>query len=335
MSLRPSALTLLFLTFFAFVSAATTSKIVISADGTQIYADATGDPAKQSIVFVHGLALSSIVFDRLFENKRLANYYLVRYDMRGHGRSDKPATADAHTSIRYSQDFAAIMSAFGLKKPIFVGWYVSPNYNTIKRRTHLLYLQESWRQVSQDYTAAIITDIVANNDVLPIVGAVALGGSPGLNPAILPIIASPVLLSELAGFTANNVTAALATRRSFIDGLFQDPAQVDFRLKAEYLGQTVVQSPAISALVSTRSQDLTKLFAAGEAGKLPMQVLFGTSDRKVVVDGVVSVFAPHFGDKLFVSKVPGGHALFDDNPEGLIDQLMWFVQKTTSSPALK
>ncbi|KAF4571581.1 hypothetical protein EYR36_008921 [Pleurotus pulmonarius] len=263
MSLRPSALTLLFLTFFAFVSAATTSKIVISADGTQIYADATGDPAKQSIVFVHGLALSSIVFDRLFENKRLANYYLVRYDMRGHGRSDKPATADAHTSIRYSQDFAAIMSAFGLKKPIFVG-------------------------------------------------------------------------CELAGFTANNVTAALATRRSFIDGLFQDPAQVDFRLKAEYLGQTVVQSPAISALVSTRSQDLTKLFAAGEAGKLPMQVLFGTSDRKVVVDGVVSVFAPHFGDKLFVSKVPGGHALFDDNPEGLIDQLMWFVQKTTqSSPALK
>ncbi|KAF4597615.1 hypothetical protein EYR40_008077 [Pleurotus pulmonarius] len=264
MSLRPSTLTLLFLTFFAFVSATTTSKIVISADGTQIYADATGDPEKQSIVFVHGLALSSIVFDRLFANKRLADYHLVRYDMRGHGRSDKPATADAHTSIRYSQDFAAVVNAFGLKKPIFVGW--SP------------------------------------------------GGNPGLNLAILPIIASPVLLGELPGFTANdNVTAALATRQPFIDGLFQDPAQVDFRLKAEYLGQTVVQSPAISALVSTRSQDLTKLFAAGEAS-FPCSVL-----------------APHFGDKLFVSKVPGGHALFDDNPEGLIDQLMWFVQKTTVS----
>ena len=163
-------------------------------------------------------------------------------------------------------------------------------------------------------------------------GAVALGGSPGLSADILPIIASPILLSELPGFIVNdNVTAALATRQSFIDGLFQDPANVDFSLKAEYLGQTVVQSPAISALVSTRAQDPAKLFAAGEAGKLPLQVLFGTSDRKVVADGVVSVFAPHFGDKLFVSKVPGGHALFDDNPEGMIDQLMWFLQKITVS----
>ncbi|KAL4257590.1 AB hydrolase superfamily protein [Pleurotus pulmonarius] len=289
MSLRPSTLTLLFLTFFAFVSATTTSKIVISADGTQIYADATGDPEKQSIVFVHGLALSSIVFDRLFANKRLADYHLVRYDMRGHGRSDKPATADAHTSIRYSQDFAAVVNAFGLKKPIFVGWSPGGKFHKTTRNT-------------------------PTTTFFPLWGAVALGGSPGLNLAILPIIASPVLLGELPGFTANdNVTAALATRQPFIDGLFQDPAQVDFRLKAEYLGQTVVQSPAISALVSTRSQDLTKLFAAGEAS-FPCSVL-----------------APHFGDKLFVSKVPGGHALFDDNPEGLIDQLMWFVQKTTES----
>ncbi|KAG9224576.1 hypothetical protein CCMSSC00406_0002273 [Pleurotus cornucopiae] len=325
MSLRLSTLVLLFLPLFAFAAAATTSKIVISADGTKIYTDATGDPEKQSIVFVHGLALSSIVFDRLFANKRLADYYLVRYDMRGHGRSDKPATVDAHASIRYSQDFAAVMDGFGLSEPIFVGWYVSPNNNTIKPSLPPLI-----------HRTAIITDIVANNDVLPIVGAVALGGSPGLSADILPIIASPVLLSELPGFVANdNVTTALATRRSFIDGLFQDPANVGFSLKAEYLGQTVVQSPAISALVSTRAQDPTKLFAAGEAGKLPLQVLFGTSDRKVVADGVVSVFAPHFGDKLFVSKVPGGHALFDDNPEGLIDQLMWFVQKITADKSAR
>ncbi|KAJ8693053.1 hypothetical protein PTI98_010301 [Pleurotus ostreatus] len=237
----------------------------------------------------------------------------VRYDMRGHGRSDKPATVDAHSSIRYSQDFAAVMDGFGLSKPIFVGWSLGGKFHK-----------------------TTLVAVSPNNDVLPIVGAVALGGSPGLSADILPIIASPVLLSELPGFIANdNVTAALATRRSFIDGLFQDPANVGFSLKAEYLGQTVVQSPAISALVSTRAQDPTKLFAAGEAGKLPLQVLFGTSDRKVVADGVVSVFAPHFGDKLFVSKVPGGHALFDDNPEGLIDQLMWFVQKITADKSAR
>ncbi|KAJ8693061.1 hypothetical protein PTI98_010309 [Pleurotus ostreatus] len=304
MSLRLSPFVFLFLSFLSFVSAATTSKIVTSADGTKIYADATGDPKKQSIVFVHGFALSGVVFDRFFANKRLANYYLVRYDMRGHGRSDKPATADAHTSIRYSQDFTAVMDGFGLKKPIFVGWSLA---------------------------AAIITDIVANNDVLPIAGAVALDGSPGISADIIPTIASPFLLNTLPAFNGNDdVTAALATRQSFVDGLFQDPAKVDFSIKAQYLGQTVVQPPAVSALVSMRPQDPTKLFAAGDAGKLPLQVLFGTSDRMVVADGVVSIFAPHFKDKLYVSKVAGGHALFDDNPEGMIDQLTWFVQKVTT-----
>ncbi|KAF4571587.1 hypothetical protein EYR36_008927 [Pleurotus pulmonarius] len=328
MSLRLSSFVFLFLSFLSFVSAATTSKIVTSADGTKIYADATGDPKKQSIVFVHGFALSGVVFDRFFANKRLANYYLVRYDMRGHGRSDKPATADAHTSIRYSEDFTAVMNGFGLKKPVFVGWYV-PH-------------QLDWRIVVNPRFAgalqatAIITDIVANNDVLPIAGAVALDGSPGISADIIPTIASPFLLSTLPAFNGNDdVTAALATRQSFVDGLFRDPSKVDFSIKAQYLGQTVVQPPAISALVSMRPQDPTKLFAAGDAGKLSLQVLFGTSDSMVVADGVVSTFAPHFKDKLFVSKVAGGHALFDDNPEGMIDQLTWFVQKVTSGTSTR
>ncbi|KAG9224569.1 hypothetical protein CCMSSC00406_0002280 [Pleurotus cornucopiae] len=326
MSLRLSPFVFLFLSFLSFVSAATTSKIVTSADGTKIYADATGDPKKQSIVFVHGFALSGVVFDRFFANKRLANYYLVRYDMRGHGRSDKPATADAHTSIRYSQDFTAVMDGFGLKKPIFVGWYVPPS---AINKTPLLTFdpQESCGQVSHPHTRVLSP----NNDVLPIAGAVALDGSPGISADIIPTIASPFLLNTLPAFNGNDdVTAALATRQSFVDGLFQDPAKVDFSIKAQYLGQTVVQPPAVSALVSMRPQDPTKLFAAGDAGKLPLQVLFGTSDRMVVADGVVSIFAPHFKDKLYVSKVAGGHALFDDNPEGMIDQLTWFVQKVTT-----
>ncbi|KAF4596231.1 hypothetical protein EYR38_007608 [Pleurotus pulmonarius] len=325
MSLRLSSFVFLFLSFLSFVSAATTSKIVTSADGTKIYADATGDPKKQSIVFVHGFALSGVVFDRFFANKRLANYYLVRYDMRGHGRSDKPATADAHTSIRYSEDFTAVMNGFGLKKPVFVGWQVSQhNADAVDVHAELT--------IHPSYPAAIITDIVANNDVLPIAGAVALDGSPGISADIIPTIASPFLLNTLPAFNGNDdVTAALAIRQSFVDGLFRDPSKVDFSIKAQYLGQTVVQPPAISALVSMRPQDPTKLFAAGDAGKLSLQVLFGTSDSMVVADGVVSTFAPHFKDKLFVSKVAGGHALFDDNPEGMIDQLTWFVQKVTVS----
>lgn len=118
----------------------TTSKLVKSADGTTIYADAVGNPQNPSLVFVHGFALSGAVFDRLFSNTKLnSKYYLVstsnglapsdllthlqvRYDLRGHGRSGKPVSASAHVSLRYAQDFAAVSQAFALTKPVFVGW---------------------------------------------------------------------------------------------------------------------------------------------------------------------------------------------------------------------
>ena len=42
--------------------------------------------------------------------------------MRGHGRSGKPLEAEAHESIRYAQDFVAVVKAFNLKKPYLFGW---------------------------------------------------------------------------------------------------------------------------------------------------------------------------------------------------------------------
>lgn len=44
--------------------------------------------------------------------------------MRGHGQSGKPDTAEGYTSELYAQDFAAVIKAFDVQKPIIVGWYV-------------------------------------------------------------------------------------------------------------------------------------------------------------------------------------------------------------------
>ena len=48
----------------------------------------------------------------------------VRYDLRGHGRSDKPDDAEGYESLKFAEDFAGVKLAFGLDKPIIVGWYV-------------------------------------------------------------------------------------------------------------------------------------------------------------------------------------------------------------------
>lgn len=56
----------------------TTSKVLTSSDGTEIYAEAVGNPLKPHVVFVHGFTLSGAVFDRIFLNAKFQeSYYLV------------------------------------------------------------------------------------------------------------------------------------------------------------------------------------------------------------------------------------------------------------------
>jgi pimeloyl-ACP methyl ester carboxylesterase len=51
---------------------------VISADGTKIFAEAAGDRKRPAVIFVHGLASCSAVFNRqLNDPQLLSNLYLV------------------------------------------------------------------------------------------------------------------------------------------------------------------------------------------------------------------------------------------------------------------
>lgn len=51
---------------------------ISSTDNSRIYATAVGDSRKPSIIFVHGMGLSSIVFHRVLSDARLLEkFYLV------------------------------------------------------------------------------------------------------------------------------------------------------------------------------------------------------------------------------------------------------------------
>ena len=54
---------------------ALTSQYVTSSDGVKIYADAVGDPANPSIVFIHGFMLSAMAFDNIFLDERYSSRY--------------------------------------------------------------------------------------------------------------------------------------------------------------------------------------------------------------------------------------------------------------------
>lgn len=58
----------------------TESRMLVSADGTEIYANAVGDPLKQAIVFIHGFVWSFMAFDDIFEDVEwMSRFYLVSF----------------------------------------------------------------------------------------------------------------------------------------------------------------------------------------------------------------------------------------------------------------
>lgn len=55
------------------------NKLVTSSDGAKIYADAVGNPKNPSVVFIHGVSLSCVVFDNIFFDTDFPDsFYLVR-----------------------------------------------------------------------------------------------------------------------------------------------------------------------------------------------------------------------------------------------------------------
>jgi non-heme chloroperoxidase len=94
-----------------------------SADGTILTGDAQGDPAAPEILFIHGLRQSRLSWEKQFADPTLSGFRLVRFDLRGHGDSDKPASPAAYAEAdRWAEDVAALIAAAGLRRPVLVGW---------------------------------------------------------------------------------------------------------------------------------------------------------------------------------------------------------------------
>lgn len=82
-----------------------------------------GDPANPGILFIHGMAQAAQVFRPQFESALADDFYLVAFDMRGHGLSGKPWQPEMLVpSQAWAGDVAAVMAVTGLNKPVVLGW---------------------------------------------------------------------------------------------------------------------------------------------------------------------------------------------------------------------
>ncbi|KLO05438.1 alpha/beta-hydrolase [Schizopora paradoxa] len=276
-----------------------TVKYVTSSDGLKIYADSNDNYGKPAIIFTHGFALTSAVFDLVFENPAFAaSYHLVRYDLRGQGRSGVPTSAAGHASKLYADDFAAVATAFGVTKPYTAAW---------------------------SYGGTVLSDITTYLPSDYLSGSIYLAAVPFLGDSLASVV-HPLTLYIIPAITTptENATDWEAGHTNFTTSIFSTPDEVPIETKWLWRGMQSSAPPISYELAISRTVDANASFALGAKG-YPLQVIVGTDDLIVNGPALVDALQPHF-TKLSVHYVQGGgHSTFYQNSQEVVDAITKFV----------
>jgi non-heme chloroperoxidase len=111
-------------------------RTVEGAGGVPLNVVTVGDPANPPIVLIHGLAQSHLAFESQFRSELAQKYFLVSFDLRGHGNSAKPWDRAAYASDAiWGEDVDRIVKALQLRRPVVLGW----SYGTLVAVDYLRY----------------------------------------------------------------------------------------------------------------------------------------------------------------------------------------------------
>ncbi|MFC3452697.1 alpha/beta fold hydrolase [Amycolatopsis speibonae] len=94
----------------------------VTANGVELHVQRQPRPGAPVVVLVHGLAdsLASFYFT-LTGPLAEAGFDVISYDLRGHGRSERPPTG--YTLLNSGEDLAALLDALGVDRPVHLVGY--------------------------------------------------------------------------------------------------------------------------------------------------------------------------------------------------------------------
>lgn len=91
---------------------------ITTDDGISLHVRRDGDPGKPAVLLSNSLGTDLSMWDDQIA-PLVEHFHVVRYDVRGHGRSDAP-TGD-YTMDRLGRDAVAVLKGFGIDKAAFCG----------------------------------------------------------------------------------------------------------------------------------------------------------------------------------------------------------------------
>lgn len=221
--------------------------VVRTPDGLSIAAGEWGNREGPEIVFIHGLSQSMLSWQRQLTDATLTrDFRMVAYDLRGHGASEKPSGRASYAQDQlWADELAAVIAAFGLKRPVLVGWSYSG-------------------RVISDYVRAHGSSHIAG---INFVAAVTKSGNELLGPEIM----------NVRGMTSDDLATNIAATRAFVHACFEKQPSAE-ELET-FVAFNMVVPAAVRAAVVARTPNPGDML---ERLALPVLVTHGTHDRVIL-----------------------------------------------------
>jgi non-heme chloroperoxidase len=165
-------------------------------DGVNVVVQKWGICEGPAILFVHGFSQSHLSWTKQVSSDLAHTFYMVTYDLRGHGQSDKPLEAVFYTeSPRWADEVQAVMEGTGLRRPVLVGW---------------------------SYGGRIVTDYLMKYGDKGVAGVAYVSANTNRD-----LNASSPALTVQAGMASDRLTTNLESTRAFVRLCFGRPPTQD------------------------------------------------------------------------------------------------------------
>jgi non-heme chloroperoxidase len=271
---------------------------VTGGDGVRLHVEDGGHRAGPPILFIHGLSHCGLAWRRQVASELGDELRLVTFDLRGHGRSDKPRAGYDDGDL-WADDVHAVIETLELERPVLCAW----SYGGLVVCDYL-------RRYGQERIGAI-----------NLVGAITkLGTDEG---AAVIVSAFGELLPGLFSTDAEqSAQAQVAFARLCVA---DEPAPEDAYLAVGC--QTVVPPRVRQALLSRRVENDDLL------GQITCPVLVTHGERDAIIDPAAATRHAEAIPGAEVSLHPTGHAPFLEAPARFNRELRELALSSAAAPA--
>jgi len=221
--------------------------------GAQLHVVEAGNPAGRPILFLHGFSQCCLAWTRQLTSDLADDHRLVAIDLRGHGRSDKPADGYGESRL-WADDLDAVIRGLGLDQPVLCAW--------------------SYGLVALDYLRHYGDGGIGG---LHLVGAITkLGSEEALS------VITPELLALVPGFFAATLEESVVSLEALARLCF--PQELPAEELYLMVGYNVAVPPYVRKALFSRSVDNDDVLATI---RKPVLLTHGSADaivKPVVVD---------------------------------------------------